>query len=809
MKRIYSHTVILLILTFFASVIYGQQSFNIKFDPEKFEVQTFTINNRTFMVRAYENIVYVERPVDTSYQKMNIYVPVEYFEGKSIEGYTAITAPIFFPNKVGGYMPALPASTKDKPMGFRPQSANNIEGGRTVDGNLTKPSTIIFALSKGYIVASAGARGRTSKDANGTYTGKAPSAIVDLKSAIRYLKFNDKTMPGDANKIISNGTSAGGAMSSLLGATGNNPDYEPYLNALGAAKATDDIFAVSAYCPIINLENADMAYEWQFNGINTYKKGGPMQQSSSEFLNLSTNQINVSKQLKDLFPAYVNTLNLRDKDGKAIFLDADGNGNFKEMVKLHIMASAQKELNKGNSLSAFSFLTLENAKVTAIDFDAYVKYIQRQKSPPAFDALDLSSPENMLFGTTTINNQHFTDFGLAHTTVDGKKSDNLIVKMMNPMNYIGQANTATAKHWRIRHGTKDKDTGLAISVLLAILLENKGFEVDFELPWEITHSGDYDLDELFQWMESITKQDKVDNKQESNEELATQWIAKQKETPNIASFEIYPQASRGNGQNGSFMLYLPKAYQTGKNRYPVLYFLHAGNGNQTGGAWLMKEIDAAILAGKLAPIIVVSVQALPIGWYCNANKGAKDVVSGNVEDVIIKDLIPYIDSKYRTIASNKGRGIEGWSMGGFGATRLAYKFPELFGYASSLAGAIIDFDDERNPQYLENTFGPATGPEKAQSEAYFNSVHPKLYAKKNASAIKKNKVKTRILVGDGDWLYNKNGKFITKDFCLYLDSLGIQNTYTIIKGAGHMLPDDFEKGTIEYPLQFWVDAFGK
>jgi len=72
---------------------------------------------------------------------------------------------------------------------------------------------------------------------------------VDLKAAVRYLRYNDKAMPGNAEKIISNGTSAGGAMSSLLGATGNNSDYEPYLQEIGAADARDDIFAASCYCP--------------------------------------------------------------------------------------------------------------------------------------------------------------------------------------------------------------------------------------------------------------------------------------------------------------------------------------------------------------------------------------------------------------------------------------------------------------------------------------------------------------------------------------------------------------------------------
>ena len=76
---------------------------------------------------------------------------------------------------------------------------------------------------------------------------------------------------------------------------------------------------------------------------------------------------------------------------------------------------------------------------------------------------------------------------------------------MNPMYYIGSPNTKVAQNWRIRHGSKDKDTGLAISVMLATLLQNKGYNANLELPWDRPHSGDYDLSELFAWTDSICK----------------------------------------------------------------------------------------------------------------------------------------------------------------------------------------------------------------------------------------------------------------------------------------------------------------
>lgn len=77
-------------------------------------------------------------------------------------------------------------------------------------------------------------------------------------------------MTNRSEKIVSSGTSAGGALSTLLGAIGNHPDYELYLQAIGAANERDDIYATNAYCPITNLDNADLAYEWLFYGLNDY-----------------------------------------------------------------------------------------------------------------------------------------------------------------------------------------------------------------------------------------------------------------------------------------------------------------------------------------------------------------------------------------------------------------------------------------------------------------------------------------------------------------------------------------------------------
>lgn len=456
------------------------------FDTTSGATQSIEVNGQTVQYRAFEHIVYVKNPVDRKFQQMNIYIPEAYFKGQKIGGFTAKTAPIFLPNNIGGYMPAEPATATPSAQG----------------PNAGKTSTVARALAHGFVVAAPGARGRVTKDSAGQYTGKAPAAIVDLKAAVRYLRFNDKIMAGNAEKIISNGTSAGGAMSALLGASGNAPDYAPYLKALGAAPARDDIYAVSAYCPIANLENADAAYEWQFNGVNDYKKMvfGNMIDFRMERKevagSLSPAEIDTSNALAKLFPAYLNSLELKDQSGQSLTLDANGNGSFKNHVTAQLIASAQKALDQGRDLSAFPWIQIDKQTVKSIDFNAYNRAILRMKTPPAFDALDLSSGENDLFGTNTIKAQHFTPFS------QGAQADPAIVKLMNPMNFISDK---SAKHWRIRVGTNDRDTSLAISAMLSLKLSNAGKKVDYALPWGVPHSGDYDLNELFAWMAQVTK----------------------------------------------------------------------------------------------------------------------------------------------------------------------------------------------------------------------------------------------------------------------------------------------------------------
>lgn len=453
-------------------------------------------NGKVVNYTAYTKLYYVTNVEDSIYQYMNIFIP----DGADQ------SSPIFMPNYVSGYMAA------------KPQSVNpNDASGR--------------ALEEGYVVVIPGVRGRnsviTNAEGKSIYTGRAPKALLDLKAAIRYLRHFDKDMPGDAEKIITNGTSAGGAMSALLGATGNNPAYEEYLKEMGAVDERDDIFAAVCFCPITDLDHADAAYEWLYGCTNNVTR------------NLTAEQAEVSKELAAQYPAYLNSLNLKKADGSLLTSD-----NYLDYLKELLMKSAQEAKDYGatipdsigfifNEMSQFTALinggTREHGRpvlrperrakgqgeyITDLDLERYLNYVVSKtplKAPPAFDSKGVvgnsASGENEEFGDENGSSVNFTDYSLQKSTGDeDAQVDSKIkttVKLMNPMNFISAPNTTVAQHWYIRHGAIDRDTAFPVPINLASKLQNEGKNVNFKLAWNRPHSGDYALNEMFEWIKNL------------------------------------------------------------------------------------------------------------------------------------------------------------------------------------------------------------------------------------------------------------------------------------------------------------------
>ena len=477
---------------------------SLAFDVKNYESMSTTVDNKEIKYRAFEYIPYVANPIDIDQQYMNIYVPEEYFNNGTVNAYNTQTAPIFMPNAVGGYMPSQAMTPK-------------VKNGQ--------PNSVLYALSRGYVVASPATRGRTNKASDGNFIGKAPAVIVDLQAATAYLHANDSVMPGNANRIITNGTSAGGAVSLLQGAAGNSSDFQPYLQALGAATAATNVYAVSAYAPITNLDAADMAYEWSYNGITSFNKvsmgqgelpqanvGGNSAppQRTIQRVNLKADDVAYSNLLNEHFPDYVNNLQLHDSVGRVLKLDKNGNGTFKNYVKEFIVAAANKAQAKGTDLSKHTYLVHDNKTGTIkdINWEAYNQFVSRSKAPGAFDSRSNDSGENNLFGTSTTDNNHFTITAALHDTTSNPEAyvqNAKVVTMMNPMNYLGSPAATNAQFYRIRYGTADSNTSVAIPLIVGTRAQNLGYKVDMATPFNVDHSGDYDLDELFNWMDNIVK----------------------------------------------------------------------------------------------------------------------------------------------------------------------------------------------------------------------------------------------------------------------------------------------------------------
>jgi len=172
-----------------------------------------------------------------------------------------------------------------------------------------------------------------------------------------------------------------------------------------------------------------------------------------------------------------------------------------------VLRSVQKELDKGIDLTVDenvnAWLTIEGGMAVAADFNRFIQYRTRMKATPAFDSVALTSWENEVFGTKEKDARHFSKFSYEHSSVNGEMADAQQIKMMNPMYYIDDEQAVKAKHFRIRHGCVDRDTSLAISNILALKLQNTGIDAEVLHPWGIPHAGDYDLDELFAWIDEI------------------------------------------------------------------------------------------------------------------------------------------------------------------------------------------------------------------------------------------------------------------------------------------------------------------
>ena len=144
-------------------------------------------------------------------------------------------------------------------------------------------------------------------------------------------------------------------------------------------------------------------------------------------------------------------------------------------------------------------------------------------------------------------------------------------------------------------------------------------------------------------------------------------------------------------------IYLPPGYKESNQRYPVIYFLHGFWWNDSlliAADHFDKVLDLAIQTGEIRPVIVVMPNEFNLyrgSFYTNSS------FTGNWADFTANDLVTFVDSHYRTIASKNSRGISGHSMGGHGAIKMGMLFPEVFSSVYALSPAVLALGVENGP----------------------------------------------------------------------------------------------------------------
>ena len=530
------NTILLFITIIFSFLIYSDQK--LVLNDLEFNTSNWDFDS-TNGVYYQIGLKYCTNIVNIDYQTMAIYVPKEFLScnengdkykcdinksGKK-GWFSASNAPIVFPVETPGY------SAMKAPTSY-------------------KYETVSAYVTKGIIFAYAGCRGRY--EGGETFPAGAPWGVTDLKTAIRYLRYNKNFIPGDTGKIYTFGFSGGGAQSCLMGVTGNSELYTKYLENNGAAmedsegnKIKDNVKGSQCWCPITNLDTADEAYEWnmgQYYNTDTRAEG-----KFTEVL---------SKDLAGEYVKYVNDIKLKDPKGNELTLTETNSGTYYDYLKSIIEESlnnflsdttfpwTRKDEKPGprpenleeektfNTISEYiSFLNSENEwvkydstknKYIITNIGDFVKNCKSaSKKVGAFDDLNRNQAENQVFGISGTNySKHFDKimYNLLNnnkekyqTKSDWKDSypddylndfddkDSLQseisyrLNMYNPMYYLisyyqGFNTSDVADYFRINSGIFQSDTGNVVEMNLYLALMNLGKKVNFTNVWEKQHT---------------------------------------------------------------------------------------------------------------------------------------------------------------------------------------------------------------------------------------------------------------------------------------------------------------------------------
>lgn len=212
--------------------------------------------------------------------------------------------------------------------------------------------------------------------------------------------------------------------------------------------------------------------------------------------------------------------------------------------------------------------------------------------------------------------------------------------------------------------------------------------------------------------------------EEKSAENSTQKVEEEKDRIVIESIksEALKQNMVGEITDRNITIYLPPSYYTSDKKYPVVYFLHGYMEPPTWVSNIKSTLDKQFKADEGKEFIIVQPDGNSIlggSFYANSP------VIGNWEDHIVKEIVNYVDSKYRTIPKVEARGIAGFSMGGYGALNLALRHPDVFSSTYIMSPGAFDKDGLKNAMSTWDTsfklaYGAAFSPNTTGKYPYAN-----------------------------------------------------------------------------------------
>ena len=259
--------------------------------------------------------------------------------------------------------------------------------------------------------------------------------------------------------------------------------------------------------------------------------------------------------------------------------------------------------------------------------------------------------------------------------------------------------------------------------------------------------------------------------QRANQNAETIWVNPpgNKPLPEGVSHRTY--ASPSMQHDVGYHVYLPPGYaKNAAARYSVIYCLHGAGGDERTCLNSAEVLHQGITSGRWPEMILVMPNGGKYSLYIDSFDGK---TMG--ETTIVKELIPHIDTTYRTIAARHGRCIEGFSMGGRGSVKFAMKYPDMFCSLFNQAGNVFhvapDFDDPN----LSPTARAGMGPDK---QKYIDN-DPYLLLEKNIDKIK-GRMRIQMFCGTQD-----DHLPTIREFHDVLTQAGIDHTYMEIESLAH------------------------